>query len=474
MSQKPSVLLLLQGWGLSTSWEKNAILSAKTPNFELLWRKYDHKVLNPASNITNINPEIYYRAFYNEDKLAGSSDIIDRAFSEKTILQSTALQSLFGHILQHSSKLHLFLTISRENQFGRAEHLLEMIRLAKINGIFRIKVHLFIDELLSKEAAIEKVRTIEIALSSAGLEVTTIHPLSMADSSDFSNSIDLLLSGNGKRVLSAVQAFSVSKNRLLSSSYITSSDPNFKILDFDGVLFCDHTLSALSPLLVSLNNADKYHQKSMPRYLEIYSFLPATDCSGSNHLIPSPSSGFISLLKESGRKGLILSDDPTIDLIESITKLPGNVDLLRIGSQSNANLLEHQIRSFFDNLKKAIEKDYDFIIADLPFLYRESRHRQFNQMVKIIRLIDNFLPEIELCIINSGGMLNISSFYGLAEHLSFSPISVLELPQLLPSPLPLITISEDNLSNNKKSFDIADLLAAHDDLGLLRKMLIRH
>ena len=42
---KPIVLIVLDGWGYSENPEYNAIVNAKTPNWDHLWRRYPHTLI---------------------------------------------------------------------------------------------------------------------------------------------------------------------------------------------------------------------------------------------------------------------------------------------------------------------------------------------------------------------------------------------------------------------------------------------
>lgn len=469
---KPSVLLLLQGWGLSSSWQQNAFLSARTPNFDNLWQRYEHKVLKPVSKLKNLDRNIYYRAFYSEEYFENNSAIIDSLFAKKEILQSIALKKMFSHVLQHSSKLHLILTISQDNKFGNTDHLLEIVKIAKMNGLFRIKIHLFIDEKIPDKTAIGQINIIEKQLSDANLEISTVHPLSSTHKQSHNSALSLLLTGKGKKVLSPSQAFSISKGNMLSESFITSSDPSFKLLDFDGLLFCDHTLSAISPLLCDLIVTQTYHQRFAPKYLEVYSFLNNQWINEENWIVSkSAKLSYFSKLKGSYTKGLIISDASTIDLISSLTDLPDSVELLKIGNLAH---IDKQIENFNNSLVNVVSKDYDWIIADLPFIYNMSLTGHFSSLVSAIKKIDNFLPTLESCILKAGGILNISSFYGLAESLSLVPLPSGDLPEISGNPLPLITVSPDHCHKSVGTFSLTDLAFGNADFNFMKNYIFKN
>ena len=48
MKKKPLVLMILDGWGYSESKQSNAIMNAKTPYWDNLWKQYPRTLINAS------------------------------------------------------------------------------------------------------------------------------------------------------------------------------------------------------------------------------------------------------------------------------------------------------------------------------------------------------------------------------------------------------------------------------------------
>ncbi|MCH5251664.1 MAG: 2,3-bisphosphoglycerate-independent phosphoglycerate mutase [Lachnospiraceae bacterium] len=151
MSKKPTVLMILDGYGLNDKTEGNAIAQAKTPVMDNLLAKYPHtkgdasgmavglpdgQMGNSEVGHTNMGAgRIVYQMLVKITK-----DIEDGKFFE-----NEALAKAVENCKKNDSALHLMGLLSPGGVHSHMEHLYGLLELAKRNGIEKVYVHAYLD-----------------------------------------------------------------------------------------------------------------------------------------------------------------------------------------------------------------------------------------------------------------------------------------------------------------------------------------
>ncbi|AKM82763.1 TPA: 2,3-bisphosphoglycerate-independent phosphoglycerate mutase [Candidatus Berkelbacteria bacterium] len=146
---RPVVLMILDGWGLSPSWGGNALVMNNPKNIDNLWRNYPHKILQALGAIeygnvvgesrlghlmigagrsvksphTRINQEIIGRTFYKNQQLAGA----------------------FAWAKQNNSNVHLIGMISNGGVHSDISHLLALLEMAHRQDFDRVFIDAITD-----------------------------------------------------------------------------------------------------------------------------------------------------------------------------------------------------------------------------------------------------------------------------------------------------------------------------------------
>ena len=149
--KKNTMLMILDGYGLAASSEKNAIAQAKTPNLDRLFANYPHTQLGASGLSVGLpdgqmgNSEVGHlnigagRVVYQE------LTKITKAIDEGRFFENEALSDAMDHVLQNDSALHLCGLLSDGGVHSHLTHLFALIDMAKQKGVSQVYVHALLD-----------------------------------------------------------------------------------------------------------------------------------------------------------------------------------------------------------------------------------------------------------------------------------------------------------------------------------------
>ena len=148
---KKTVLLILDGYGLSDIQEGNAIKLAKTPNLDFLFNKYKWVKLNASGLAVGLpegqmgNSEVGHlnigagRVVYQE------LTRITKSIKDGDFFENKDLLAAVNNSKKNNSSLHIYGLVSSGGVHSHIEHLYALIELAKKNNLKKVYVHAFLD-----------------------------------------------------------------------------------------------------------------------------------------------------------------------------------------------------------------------------------------------------------------------------------------------------------------------------------------
>ena len=151
MSKKPTVLMILDGFGLNEKTDGNAVALAKTPHIDALMRDYPF-VKGYASGLAVGLP----------DGQMGNSEVghlnmgagrivyqeltrISKEIDDASFFKNEALLDGIANVKEHHSDLHLYGLLSDGGVHSHNTHLYGLLELAKREGVENVYVHCFLD-----------------------------------------------------------------------------------------------------------------------------------------------------------------------------------------------------------------------------------------------------------------------------------------------------------------------------------------
>ncbi|HVS79719.1 MAG TPA: 2,3-bisphosphoglycerate-independent phosphoglycerate mutase [Candidatus Paceibacterota bacterium] len=150
-NRRQTLLIVLDGWGHRLETKDNAILNAKKPNFDAMWEKYPHALLDASSLAVGLpegqmgNSEIGHMTIGAGTTIDTDLVRIGKAIESGEFAKNPALVALFDHVKQNDSTLHVQGLVSRGGVHSHSEHLFAVLRAARDAGLKRVAVHVFTD-----------------------------------------------------------------------------------------------------------------------------------------------------------------------------------------------------------------------------------------------------------------------------------------------------------------------------------------
>ncbi len=144
MSKKPTVLMILDGYGISNETEGNAIAQAKTPVMDEILKKYPH-VKGDASGMAVGLPDGQMGNSEVGHTNMGAGRIvyqmlvkITKDIEDGTFFENKALVKAMENCKQKDSSLHLMGLLSPGGVHSHMEHLYGLLEMAKKNGLSKV------------------------------------------------------------------------------------------------------------------------------------------------------------------------------------------------------------------------------------------------------------------------------------------------------------------------------------------------
>ncbi len=149
--KKPTILLILDGFGYSPNKIGNAIFSANTPNIDGLLAQYPNALIGSSgldvglpngqmgnSEVGHLNigaGRIVYQDFTR----------ISKSINEKTFFNNAAFLKAIENAKKHNTALHLFGLLSDGGVHSHIQHLYALLDLLKSNELYKVFLHIFLD-----------------------------------------------------------------------------------------------------------------------------------------------------------------------------------------------------------------------------------------------------------------------------------------------------------------------------------------
>lgn len=148
---KPMVLLILDGWGYSEDPKDNAILAAKTPNFDKLWANYPHTLISGSGLDVGLpsgqmgNSEVGHLNLGAGRVVYQDYTRITQAISDGDFYTNPALCEAVEAAVAQNGAVHIMGLLSPGGVHSHEQHIYAAVKLAKQKGAKAVYIHAFLD-----------------------------------------------------------------------------------------------------------------------------------------------------------------------------------------------------------------------------------------------------------------------------------------------------------------------------------------
>lgn len=151
MSKKPTVLMILDGYGLNEKTTGNAVAQARTPVMDKLIKEYPFVHGNASGMAVGLpdgqmgNSEVGHLNMGAGRIVYQDLTKITKAIQDGDFFENKALLAACDNVKKHNSALHLFGLVSDGGVHSHNTHIYGLLELAKKQGIQKVYVHCFLD-----------------------------------------------------------------------------------------------------------------------------------------------------------------------------------------------------------------------------------------------------------------------------------------------------------------------------------------
>ncbi len=151
MNKKPTVLMILDGYGLNEKAEGNAVAEGKTPVMDKLMAEYPFVKGNASGLAVGLpdgqmgNSEVGHLNMGAGRIVYQDLTKITKAIQDGDFFENPALLAACENVKKNHSALHMFGLVSDGGVHSHNTHIYGLLELAKRQGIEKVYVHCFLD-----------------------------------------------------------------------------------------------------------------------------------------------------------------------------------------------------------------------------------------------------------------------------------------------------------------------------------------
>ena len=271
MSKKPTVLMILDGFGLNEKTEGNAIAQAKTPVIDGLMKDYPFVKGNASGLAVGLpdgqmgNSEVGHLNIGAGRVVYQDLVKINRACADNSILKNPEIISAFSYAKENGKNVHFMGLTSNGGVHSSLVHLFKLCDIAKEYNIDNTFIHCFMDgrdtDPKSGKGFIEELSA--HCEKSAGKIASIIGRYYAMDRDKrwerVKEAYDLLVNGEGKKATDMVQAMQESYDEGVTDEFIkpiVNANVDGTIKEGDVVIFFNYRNDRAKELTVVLTQQD--------------------------------------------------------------------------------------------------------------------------------------------------------------------------------------------------------------------------
>lgn len=493
--KKPTVLMILDGFGMNEKSYGNAIKNAKTLNIDSYFEKYPNTQLNASGLDVGLpegqmgNSEVGHLNIGSGRIVYQDFTRITKAIRDGVFFENKAFIEAINNAKKNDSALHMWGLLSDGGVHSHNTHLYALLKLAKEQGLSKVYVHCFLDGRdVPPSSAIKYIIELEDKMNEIGVgKIATISGRYYAMDRDkrwdrVKLAYDAIVLGEGEKATSAVEALEESYANNTVDEFVkptvvyenntpvttVSEDDSIIMFNFRPDRAREITRAFVDPEFDDFERANGYfpvHYVCMTQY---DASLPNVNLAYAPQSLINTFGEYIS---NKGLKQLRIAE----------TEKYAHVTFFFNGGVEEANEGENRVLipspkvatydmkpemsayEVTDKLIEEIDKDsHDVIIVNYANPDMVGHTGDIEAAVKAIETVDKCIARVVDAVINKDGQLLITADHGNSDEMldeDGNPIT-----KHSTNPVPLILI------NPEKEYDLAEGKLADIAPTLLRLM----
>ena len=151
MNKTPTVLIIMDGFGLTDSASGNAVKVAKTPVLDRLFAEYPHTTLSASGLDVGLPDGQMGNSEVGHTNIGGGRVVyqdlprITRSIEDGSFFTNEAYLAAINNCKEKGTALHLYGLLSDGGVHSHTTHLWALLKLAKDHGLTKVFLHCFLD-----------------------------------------------------------------------------------------------------------------------------------------------------------------------------------------------------------------------------------------------------------------------------------------------------------------------------------------
>ncbi len=491
--KRPTMLMILDGFGENKDTYGNAIAQANTPGLDAIFRKYPKTTLKACGMAVGLpegqmgNSEVGHlnigagRIVYQE------LTRITKEIENGTFYENTALNQAIDHVLEQGSALHLAGLLSDGGVHSHIKHLFALIDLAAKKGVQDLYVHCFLDGRdVPPRCALTYIKELEAHMQQAALgKISTISGRYYAMDRDkrwerVVTAYDAMTLGEAIRVSNAKEAIAAAYEREENDEFVkpTFVEGGQPVKDHDSLIMFNFRPDRARELTRAFADPhfDGFERKKTIQDL-FYVCMTQYDAEMPNvHIAYPPQILKATLgeyLSDLGLTQLRIAETEkyahvTFFFNGGVEAPNRNEDRILIPSPKVATYdLQPEMSAYLvtDKVLEEIASDkYDVIILNFANADMVGHTGVMDAAVKAIEALDKCVPRITDAVLAKGGQILLTADHGNADNMLDQTGAAVTAHSLNEVPLLHIAADPVSLQDGGKLADLAPTLL--DLMGL--------
>ncbi len=460
---KPTVLVILDGFGVAPPSMGNAISLAKTPNYKNLLATYPNGQLIASGESVGLpanevgNTEVGHLTLGAGRTILQDLKKINFSIEKGTFFDNKALVAAANHAKANNSAFHIMGLASTGNVHSALAHLIALIQFCKKEGLKKVYLHLFTDgrDAAPKEGIeiIERVET-QLSLAKVG-QIASVTGRYYAMDRDrrwdrTSKTYAALVQGHAIQTMSASDAVNSAYARGQTDEFIEptmvadKNGPVGLISDNDAVVFFNYRIDRPRQLASAFvapdfeKDSGKGATFNRQKILQNLFFVTMTDyekglpVSGiafAPDVVDTPINLVIS---KAGLRQIHMAESEKERFVnyyfDGIREEPSEGEESKIVASPRVATYDKKpdmsLPALVSEFKRQISKDiYHFAVINFANADMVAHSGNLDATVKAITYIDRYLNDLVQFILSRDGTVVITADHGNAEELVTFPTS---------------------------------------------------
>ena len=151
MKKTPTTLIIMDGYGLNSKDQGNAVTAAGTPVLDKLFAECSHTTLSASGLDVGLPAGQMGNSEVGHTNIGGGRVVfqdlprISRSIEDGSFFENEAYCAAMDACLKNDSALHLYGLLSDGGVHSHTTHLWALLKMAKIRGLSKVYIHAFLD-----------------------------------------------------------------------------------------------------------------------------------------------------------------------------------------------------------------------------------------------------------------------------------------------------------------------------------------